>query len=40
VVRVSDPSVQDFADQALELAALRAELKRLTRDRSYCYASQ
>lgn len=27
-----DPSVQDFADQALELAALRAELKRLTRD--------
>jgi pSer/pThr/pTyr-binding forkhead associated (FHA) protein len=28
----SDPSVQDFADQALELAALRAELKRLTRD--------
>jgi hypothetical protein len=32
VARVSDPSVQDFADQALELAALRAELKRLTRD--------
>ena len=28
----SDPSVQDFADQALELAALRAELNRLTRD--------
>lgn len=27
-----DPSVQDFADQALELAALRAELKRLNRD--------
>jgi FHA domain len=27
-----DPSVQDFADQALEIAALRAELKRLTRD--------
>lgn len=27
-----DPSIQDFADQALELAALRAELKRLTRD--------
>jgi hypothetical protein len=27
-----DPSVQDFADQALEFAALRAELKRLTRD--------
>jgi hypothetical protein len=27
-----DPSVQDFADQALELAALRAELKRLARD--------
>jgi FHA domain len=32
VARVSDPSVQDFADQALELAALRAEIKRLTRD--------
>jgi hypothetical protein len=32
VARLSDPSVQDFADQALELAALRAELKRLTRD--------
>jgi FHA domain len=28
----NDPSVQDFADQALELATLRAELKRLTRD--------
>lgn len=28
----SDPSIQDFADQALELAALRAELKRLRRD--------
>jgi hypothetical protein len=28
----TDPSVQDFADQALELAALRAELNRLTRD--------
>jgi pSer/pThr/pTyr-binding forkhead associated (FHA) protein len=27
-----DPSVQDFADQALELATLRAELQRLTRD--------
>jgi hypothetical protein len=27
-----DPSVQDFADQALELAALRAELQRLARD--------
>jgi hypothetical protein len=27
-----DPSIQDFADQALELAALRAELKRLARD--------
>jgi hypothetical protein len=27
-----DPSVQDFADQALEFAALRAELKRLMRD--------
>jgi hypothetical protein len=27
-----DPSIQDFADQLLELAALRAELKRLTRD--------
>lgn len=27
-----DPSVQDFADQALELAALRAEVKRLARD--------
>jgi hypothetical protein len=30
--RSTDPSIQDFADQALELAALRAELKRLTRD--------
>lgn len=29
---LGDPSVQDFADQALELAALRAELKRLSRD--------
>ena len=28
----SDPSIQDFADQALELATLRAEVKRLTRD--------
>ncbi|HEY5808420.1 MAG TPA: FHA domain-containing protein [Povalibacter sp.] len=28
----NDPSVQDFADQALELATLRAEVKRLTRD--------
>lgn len=28
----SDPSLQDFADQALELATLRAEVKRLTRD--------
>jgi hypothetical protein len=27
-----DPSLQDFADQALELAALRAELHRLGRD--------
>jgi hypothetical protein len=27
-----DPSVQDFADQALELAALRAELKRLAHE--------
>src|SRR4051812_34176510 len=27
-----DPSIQDFADQALEVSALRAELKRLTRD--------
>ena len=27
-----DPSVQDFADQVLEFAALRAELKRLARD--------
>jgi hypothetical protein len=27
-----DPSIQDFADQALEVAALRAELKRLSRD--------
>jgi hypothetical protein len=27
-----DPSVQDFADQALEIAALRAELKRLAHD--------
>jgi len=27
-----DPSLQDFADQALELAALRAELSRLERD--------
>jgi len=32
IAQPSDPSVQDFADQALELAALRAELKRLTRD--------
>jgi len=32
VISSTDPSVQDFADQALELAALRAELKRLTRD--------
>jgi hypothetical protein len=34
VAQSSDPSVQDFADQALELAALRAELKRLERDYS------
>ena len=27
-----DPSIQDFADQALELATLRAEVMRLTRD--------
>ena len=27
-----DPSLQDFADQALELAALRAEVKRLAHD--------
>ena len=27
-----DPSLQDFADQALELATLRAELNRLARD--------
>lgn len=27
-----DPSIQDFADQALEVAALRAELRRLSRD--------
>jgi len=27
-----DPSLQDFADQALELATLRAELKRLAHD--------
>lgn len=32
VPNYGDPSVQDFADQALELAALRAELKRLTHD--------
>jgi hypothetical protein len=32
VASVSDPSVQDFADQILELAALRMELKRLTRE--------
>lgn len=32
IARLSDPSVQDFADQALELATLRAELKRLDRD--------
>jgi len=30
--RLDDPSIQDFADQALELATLRAELKRLARD--------
>jgi hypothetical protein len=30
--RLDDPSIQDFADQALELATLRAELKRLSRD--------
>lgn len=29
---LGDPSIQDFADQVLELAALRAELKRLSRD--------
>jgi hypothetical protein len=28
-----DPSIQDFADQALEVAALRAELNRLGRER-------
>jgi hypothetical protein len=27
-----DPSIQDFADQVLELATLRAELKRLSHD--------
>jgi hypothetical protein len=27
-----DPSIQDFADQALEVSALRAELKRLSRE--------
>lgn len=32
VARLSDPSVQDFADQALELATLRMELKRLNRE--------
>ena len=32
VANYNDPSIQDFADQALELAALRAELKRLQRD--------
>lgn len=32
IATYNDPSVQDFADQALELAALRAELKRLNRD--------
>jgi FHA domain len=32
VASATDPSVQDFADQALELATLRAELKRLNRD--------
>ena len=32
VAQSSDPSVQDFADQVLELAALRMELKRLTRE--------
>jgi FHA domain len=32
VASYADPSVQDFADQALELATLRAEVKRLTRD--------
>jgi FHA domain len=32
VAKHCDPSIQDFADQALELAALRAELKRLNRD--------
>jgi FHA domain len=32
VARPSDPSIQDFADQALEIAALRAEVKRLNRD--------
>jgi hypothetical protein len=29
-----DPSIQDFADQALEVAALRAELNRLARERN------
>lgn len=32
VGNLDDPSVQDFADQALELATLRAELKRLHRE--------
>lgn len=32
VARATDPSVQDFADQALEVAALRMELKRLNRE--------
>src|SRR4051812_46523872 len=32
VAKMSDPSLQDFADQALELATLHAELKRLSRE--------
>jgi FHA domain len=32
VASATDPSVQDFADQILELATLRMELKRLTRE--------
>src|SRR5262245_51667802 len=32
IARSTDPSVQDFADQILELATLRMELKRLTRE--------
>lgn len=32
IAKPDDPSIQDFADQVLEVAALRAELKRLTRE--------